>query len=337
MKTPKLIAAFAALALTQGAILAAETDPVGFVSNTVPANSDAVLGVPLYRAAEFRGIIQSISGNVVTVVGAPAWATNQFVQDLPGQPKTYAVLIASGTKEGMIGLVTANATNTLTVTLDSNDDFTTVKTEATNPGAADQIDVLPFWTPTSLLGTVPTGTEFLGFQSTGAGTNIAAIQVLGYTGTGWEDQITSDDASHLPLNFGSAFIVRNNSASAVVVSMVGSVPMSAHRTNFKTLAASTDQDIRFGFSSPVPESIISLGIPAAAGDAILGFDNAATGKNKAAATIFAYDGTQWVDDITGDPLDVNAKLQPGFGYIYRKFRTGAPATVTWQKLQSYLQ
>ena len=310
------------------------TDPVGFVSVTVPANSDAILAVPLNRAAEFKGVISSISGSVITVTGTPGWAVNQFVYNGTTITKTYAVQFASGVKEGMISKVTANTANTITVTLSAGDDFSGVVTGA----SGDQVDVMPYWTPSSLFTAAPpSATELFGFDTSGLGVNRGAGELYGYSGTSWEDEVTGDPASDAPLQFGSSYIVRNNSASALSLSMVGAVPMSTMRLRISTLANNRDQDVQLGYMSPVPESVISLGLPAVAGDSIIGFDNAANGKNKGAATIWAYDGTQWVDDITGDPLTSTVKLQPGQGYIYRKLKTATPQAVVWSHTPSYLQ
>ena len=54
-----LTAAFVALIGAASAQSTATTDPVGFVSVTVPAQSDAVLAVPLNRAAAFKGKIKN--------------------------------------------------------------------------------------------------------------------------------------------------------------------------------------------------------------------------------------------------------------------------------------
>ena len=327
MKTPKICCLLTAIALAQSSLFGVSTDPVGFVSVSVPANSDAVLAVPLNRAAEFKGVIQSISGNVITVSGTPAWTANAFAPGVTTN-KTYAVQIAGGAKEGLIGRITANGVDTITVTLDSGDDLTNIGTVAIplDPDGAgpltaqaDQIDIKPYWTPGSLLGTnLPAATEFLGFEN-------------------WENGETGDDATHSPIKFGKSFILRNNSASPISLSMVGSVPMTAAVIRLSTLGNNTDQDQRIGFMSPIPESIINLNIPAQAGDIIFGFDNSATGKNKSASIVYAFDGTNWVNDETGDPLGINDKLQPGFGYMFRKFRTATPQTVVWRKLPSYLQ
>lgn len=316
----------------------AASDPVGFVTVNVPANSDAVISVPLNRAAVFKGVIQSISGSTITVAGtSPAWTGNQFVQALPSQVNTYAVQIASGAKEGMIGKVTANSANSVTIQLAAGDDLTAVKTEAVDgTGMGDHIDIFPYWSPTSLLGNaLPSGTLLIGFSASGTGINLGATDLYGATGSGWEDGNTGDPADHIPLPFGAAYVCRNGSANALALSVAGSVPMTKFRT--RLAAGSTSQDIYFGYSSPVPEAVISLGIPAIAGDQIIGFDNSATGINKGATIIYGYTGSGWEDGNTGDPLDVNTKLQPGFGYIYRRNSTGSPNSVVWSHLPSYLQ
>jgi len=346
MKTPKICCLLTAIALAQSSLFGVSTDPVGFVSISVPANSDAILAVPLNRAAEFKGVIQSISGNVITVTGTPAWTANAFAPGVTAN-KTYAVQIAGGAKEGLIGRITGNGVDTITVSLDSGDDLTNIGTVAIplDPDGAgpltaqaDQIDIKPYWTPGSLLGTnLPAATEFLGFENSGTGVNKAASEIYGATGSSWENGETGDDATHSPIRFGKSFILRNNSASPISLSMVGSVPMTAAVIRLSTLGNNTDQDQRIGFMSPVPESIINLNIPAQAGDIIFGFDNSASGKNKSASIVYAFDGTNWVNDETGDPLSINDKLQPGFGYMFRKFRTATPQTVVWRKLPSYLQ
>src|SRR5262245_33271853 len=47
------------------------TEPVGYISLIVPAQSDAVLAVPMRRLSVFDGVVSSISGNKVTLNAAP--------------------------------------------------------------------------------------------------------------------------------------------------------------------------------------------------------------------------------------------------------------------------
>ncbi len=345
MKSTKLATLLAALAFSPA--FSAETDPVGFVSVTVPANSDAVLAVPLNRAAEFKGVIQSISGNTITVAGTPAWAADAFAPGVTAG-KTYAVQIAAGAKEGLIGKITTNTNNSITVTLEAGDDLTGIGTVAVpvDPDGAgpltaqaDQIDIAPYWTPSSLLGnSLPAGTQFLGYEGVTAGVNKSSTEQYAATGSGWENEATSDDASNTPLSFGRGFVIRNNQASPLTLSFVGSVPMSAARFRITAKAIGVDQDIRFGFMSPIPEAINALGIPAQTGDTILVFNNAAAGINKSSFKSYTFDSGTWYDDSTETAIDSTVKLEPGFGYIYRKFRQTNPAlqSFVWQKVPSYL-
>ncbi len=166
-----LTAAFVALIGAASAQSTATTDPVGFVSVTVPAQSDAVLAVPLNRAAAFKGKIKNISGSIITVEGTPAWTANQFVQNIPTQNDTFAIQLATGTKEGLIAKVTANGVDTLTLQLDAGDDLSGVKTgDVDGILNADEIDVMPYWTPSTLFSSVPSiGFVISGFEGSGIG------------------------------------------------------------------------------------------------------------------------------------------------------------------------
>jgi uncharacterized protein (TIGR02597 family) len=307
------------------------------VSVTVPANSDAVLAVPLNRAAVFKGVIQSISGNVITVAGtSPAWTTDQFVQMLPGQVNTYALQLASGSKNGLTGKITANGANTITVQLDPAENLTGVQTEAADgTGKGDHIDILPFWTPVSLItSAVSNGSQILLLESTTAGVNLSSSGSYGYDSGSWVDENTFQDANHSPLAFSRSFIFRNAGA-ATTISIAGSVPMNKHRIVIRSYGAG-DQDIAIGFSSPVPTPIGSIGLNFTEDDQLLVFNNSAVGQNKSASQVLYYttaDG--WVNE-SFQPVGSTFMLQPPQGYIFRKKATGAAGSFVYTALQSYL-
>jgi len=338
MKTPKIICTVAALAFSITTSQAVETDPVGFVSVTVAANSDAVLAVPLNRASEFKGVISSISGNLITVTGTPGWTANQFVFNGPldvgtDQIKTYAIQIASGTKEGLTGFISANGTNTLTVVLDAGEDLTGVLAGA----SGDQIDILPYWTPASVFTSLPaSGVELYLFPTNDAGVNHSPGTIYELAGTSWLNQDTGAAVGNSPLAFGQAFVLRNGSASSATVSMVGSVPMSKHRILLRTLAADTPQDSRIGYLSPIPEAIGSVGLGTNPGDELHVFDNSAVGINKSPVTILEFTGTAWLNQDSGANVNTSFMMQPGQGYLLRRVGTASPSTVAWSDLQSYL-
>lgn len=344
--------------LTAGSLSAqtptATTDPVGFVSVEVLANSDAVVAVPMNRSAAFKGVIQSIAGNIITVAGTPNWTVNQFVQNLGTQNDTFAVQIATGTQEGLVATITANTADSITIQLDAGDSLTGVKTEATNPGAADQVDIMPYWTPSALFSAAPpVGFEMSGFEAADPGINNGATEIYAHAGGNvWEDGVLGGDATHSRLRFGAAFIIRNNSGTAYMLTMVGAVPMSAQRIRLATKNNNTPQDVAIGYMAPVPEALSTVGdpnvpdneesanaldFPAEVGDAILGFDNTQSGINKGATEIYAWNGSAWEDDINGGVIDHTVTLKPGFGYIFRKAATPTPVSVVWVHVQGYLQ
>jgi uncharacterized protein (TIGR02597 family) len=337
MNTKAIFTTLAAMVATSLVAQQVTTEPVGFVSVAVPANSDAILAVPLNRASEFKGSIQSISGNVVTVVGAPAWAVNQFVYNASTQLKTYALQLASGTKEGLTAKITANTANSVTVTLDASEDYSGVATEAANgTGNGTQVDIVPYWTPSSLItSTVAQDSQILLLNSTSAGVNLSSSASYGYDSGNWYDD-TFNPADNTPLAFGTAFIFRNGGV-ATTLSMVGSVPMNKHRVVLRTRASNTDQDIAIGFSSPVPTTVGSLGLTFAEDDQILVFNNSATGQNKSAvATLYYTTADGWVND-SFSPVGNTYMLQPGQGYIFRKKGTPTAQALVWTALQPYLQ
>jgi uncharacterized protein (TIGR02597 family) len=200
---------------------------------------------------------------------------------------------------------------------------------------ADQIDIVPYWTPSSLLGgTVATGSRLLLFPTNVAGTNLASQTTIVRGPTAWF--IGAANADHHALGYGQSFVFRNQTANPQTVSMVGGVPMISHRHILRKLSASgTAQDIRIGFSSPVPEVIGNLNMGFTAGDRLLVFDNSAVGMNKSAAVTLVYSGSAWLQGPTN--VSATFQLQPGFGYIFRRASTAAAGTVSWSATQSYLQ
>jgi uncharacterized protein (TIGR02597 family) len=339
MKTPKLLCTIAAIALAQGSLFAVNTDPVGFVSVTVPANSDAILAVPLNRTSEFKGLTSALSGTsgsvTITVAGTPNWTAGQFAP-LATANKTYALQLASGAKEGLVLPITNNGTNTVTVTVSASDDLTGVLANG------EQIDVIPYWTPGTFISAVPNGSEMYSYinPNTGnspSGINLTpALLMVFDSGSGeWLNQNDESSLQNLALPFGSAFTFRNKSGSSVTISIVGSVPMTAHRSILRTQLSGAAQDVRIGYSSPVQELLSNVGFPAALGDQIFVYDNSSSGINKSPASILIYDGAQWLDGNDESPVPTFA-LQPGWGYVFRLAARPSATTLVWKDLQSYL-
>ena len=312
------------------------TPPVGFVSVTVPANSDAAIGAPLSRADEFVGVVESISSNVITLAGTPNFTVNQFVYASGTQPKTYFLRVDSDTKEGMILKVESNTANSVTVTIPAGESLAGILTNAVDT-TGSAVSIAPYWTPATLVTGVLAGTQILRYPTATAGTNLSPSAVYVFNGTNWLQSTTNvNDAT---FNVGEGLVLRNNSTTTPqTVSITGAVPMSGHRTRLFTLAPSLAQDQRILYNSPVPEVIGNVFPPTslAAGDRLLGFDNAATGKNKSPSVNLVWTGSAWLQGATN--VTTTFQLQPGSSYVFRKNQTGAtPVSVVWSDLQSYLQ
>jgi uncharacterized protein (TIGR02597 family) len=309
------------------------TPPVGFVSVTVPANSDAIMGAPLERASVFTGAVASISTNVITLQGTPSWTAGQFVQNSPTQNDTFAIKMGSGSKEGMVLKVTANGTGSLTVAVGS-----TAADDLSGIVAGDSLDVFPLWTPSTIFsGTIPDNTEFYLYDNTASGENPAPSEPLTYfTGFGWFDTVNYNDQSHRSILPGTGFILRNVQGSPLTLSMVGAVPMSKNRVVIRTLAANTAQDQRITYSSPVPETLNNMNLGAADYDEMYLFDNTTSGINKPPTPLVFASG-RWYNSVTFADVTDTTTIQPGSSFIYRKAATATPSAFVWSDLQSYLQ
>lgn len=333
MKAPKIICILAALAFSTTASKAVETDPVGFVSVTVPANSDVALGTPLGRASEFKGVIQSITGNTITLAGTPNFGVNALVYSNGTQPKTYYLRIDSDSKEGLCLPISANGTASVDITIPSGEDLTGVLTNAAN-GIGSSVSIVPYWTINTLFTGAIAGTQILVTSTATAGINLPTTTYT-FNGTNWLKGPTASNDDFLLVTQGVT--VRNNSTTtALTLSVTGSVPMTSHRMRLATLAPNTRQDIRFFYNSPVPEvvgSVFNVGslVP---GDQLLYIDNAASGKNKPSITL-VWNGTNWLQGPTA--VTNTFTLQPGQSYLFRKNQSASPSSVVWADLQSYLQ
>ncbi len=75
----------------------AVTDPVGYLSIPLPANSDTFVSIPFTRPAEFTGAVASVSGGTITLSGTPGFTANGFAPLGAVAPndghKTYYVII----------------------------------------------------------------------------------------------------------------------------------------------------------------------------------------------------------------------------------------------------
>jgi len=343
------------------------TKPTGFTSVSALANSDTLYSVPLTRASEFSGTVQSVTSNVITVAGSPGWTNNQFVYAAGTQPKTYYVLIGGGgtsnPKEGHTLTIDANGSNTLTVD-------TTVET-LTGITANTEVTIVPYWTlgtvfPASKAGVYFTATtlsssyktQILVPDNTANGINLPVTtyffsnNVDGTTGNiGWRivgDNFTSHDDD--PLLPDSYFNIRNIHGSPTLTFRgFGHVLTDTFATALQTLSTGQQDNavsmIRpIGVTlnqtglSPADGSFVGTTVPSQIKDTLLIFNNAQVKHNKKPSAIYFYFSgtpTGWKKKGAGTADHGNDVIPAGSAIVIRKAQTATGATVFWTNPPTY--
>lgn len=329
------------------------TDPVGFTTSNLLANSDTYLSFPFTRPFAFVGAISNVSGsppNTISVAGAPGWASNQFVYAQTGQPNHYYVLIgpsgSSDPKEGHTYPITANSSSTLTVDT-SRDDLSGVPTNA-------QVVIIPYWTPATLFPASNVGVSFTATTSpptyktllrvpsyTATGTNLPDAMQYYFYNSAWRRTADGSDGSDDPLLPNGYIIVRNdNGAPTLPLISLGTVIVNKKVTTPLLTSASGQQDNSVGIVRPLDVALNATGLGPANGsfgpnDQLLVFNNSQPAFNKSAG-VYYYDtsvgnsgGWRLAGDTTAS-TDHGADVIPaGAGFIVRKAQTAGGQTVFW--------
>lgn len=312
----------------------AYTTPVGYVSlgNTTPsqsavaANTEVRISIPLDREVVFQGVVDTagVTGSTIPFAGTPALGNLTTVP--------HIAIIANGAKSGLVGLVTANTANSVTIQTQSGEVVTDV-------AAGAGVVIQKAWTVSSLLsgGVIPTGTQLFAFSGTAPGIVIAPDLIFEFDGTDWVDTNSFEPANNVVLYPGEGFVLRNPTTTPIPSLVVsGTVPKANHRLIVSNLSAGVGQDIPFGFTSPVNEVVGLSGAGFTIGDQILAFNNTTTGVVKAPNIILEWDGADWVDTDSFEPVTTTFSFQGGVSYVYRR-PAGAPAgDVTWSNQPTYV-
>ena len=311
----------------------AKTTPVGYVSlgntsggNAVPANTDVAVSVPLANPTEFAGIVASVTSTTLTVSGSPGWSTNKWA---PNAATPYHVAIGDGSQKGLMGLVTGNTADTLTITLVNGASLASVP-------ASSSVKIFKAWTLKTMFPALPVGTRVLAFSGNVAGENLASDLQYVFSGTAWLQTVGgSGNADNVILYPGESFLIRTGNNPIVSLSIAGEIPTFSQRGDLVKLS-SANQDNRISFFSPVDVVIGQSGLGFTPGDRLLVFDNAATGQNKAASIILVWSGSDWIGlaGVSGSQGAV-FKLKAGQGYVYRRASTAPVGTVDWIADQPY--
>lgn len=323
---PKSIKSLLALALlAPGALFAqttAKTTPVGYVNlslsgaSSVLAGTDAFISIPLDNTNVFGGTVASVSGSTVTLSGTPSLGT------LTALTNPHVCVIASGAREGLTALITANTAGSVTISVPFGDNLTGVV-------AGDKIIINEAWTIKEMFGStvIPAATQLLAFSGVSGGVNLAPDVIYEWDGANWIDTGSFEIADDVALFSTELLVIRNSAATALPpITVSGTVATYKHRSVLDQVAGT--QDIGFAHRSAVGEVIGTSGLSnvCVAGDQLLVFDNAIAGQNKSASAIIEFDGTAWIDTGSFEDVSLTFKLDPGVGYVLR--RTGVTTVLS---------
>ncbi|CAA6694087.1 MULTISPECIES: TIGR02597 family protein [unclassified Lentimonas] len=333
MKTfPKTLALLSGVALLASSAIAQSvaTDPVGYVTISVPAGSDVTAAFPMHPAPSYVGAVDSVSlvsGNQYSIAlsGSPSLAVNDFAD--PAAP--HFVRVDDGIDAGMSLTILSNSSDAIVVELEGGDSVAAIESGTT-------LSLIPYWTAKSLIGDAPNNFQMLLYGTDVAGTNLASSSILIFANGDWYDSVTGGLSNDLIIHPEESVVLRNSTTEGVDLIVSGSVPMVAHRVALSTLSANAPQDIRVAYNSPTETIISEAGFENMNNnDQLLVFDNSLVATNKAASQILIFANGAWYDSVTGSDVSLTFKLMPGHGYVFRKAATVEPETILWKDTQSY--
>jgi uncharacterized protein (TIGR02597 family) len=307
------------------------SDIAGFVKLPLLGLSDNYISLPFLRPAAAVVTVSSISSNLITVAGSPGWSSNQFVYSAGAQSNTYYARFTSGAAEGRFYPVAANGTNTLTLTLGS-DNLNAV-------GQNDALSVEPFWTFKTVF---PNGsgvnisltsgnrnTEVLIPDFTSAGINLSAAKFYYFSGGLWKLVGQSTDRGDDVLLPNTHFVVRHNVSTNTTLTTFGVVAVSKLALPLIT-TTSNQQDNFLALTRPVSVSLDNSGLvssgafaasplPGALTDELLTFDNTVAQRNKSSSAIYYFWNGAWRRVGAGTNIvGQSAVFAPGNAVIVRK-------------------
>lgn len=332
---------------SQTEVGAVETEPVGFVSISLPVGSDTIVAAPLTRAPVHQGVAAGNSGLQISVADGGLGDFHTTPHYL--QPVT-------GSQAGLIFDVQTNTPDSITVF-----DNGVAPSGFTN---GVQFKVVPYWTLGTLFPPKDQGVSFTpSLNATGIGrrTQILFPDVAGsginraptrtyyfLTNSGWRNPATgTNSADNTPILPDSYFIVRNptNATAGLKLTVEGTVHTGPMAVQLDRLATGkNDNYVSLGRATDIPLNelgLISSGafkpssstLPTGRGDELLVFGPEQTGFNKAPIALYYYlsNGTTqaWRSSSTGTN-DVGGHILPaGGGYIIRKAAAAPGGSQFW--------
>lgn len=296
----------AALLLASMVGVQAEAQTVyAYVSETIPANSDVLVSVPVNNSIEVELTTSSVAGSILTVPNSPDFAAGDYSQ---GAFARYYVRFIDGPAAGLWSSVTANSETTLTI---DNADVAALA----SAGGGDTIRVYKHHTinsvfPDSLLNiSFVTGSQLLFFsasdtQNKAPGSDLTA----GYTtflNIGWGAE------GGRPIYPEEAFIIRNNSGNPLTYVKTGVAP--DHPVSF-LLKAGVAKDTPLGTGYPAAVTVKETGLGGFTGRQIL--TQGGVGQAQAPGSAATYSFTAFLNIGWGAGSDV--ALAPNSAFLFRQ-------------------
>lgn len=274
--------------------------PAGYITISVPANSDTTITPSLTRSQLFSAAATGISADTVSVTGISAGAF--------ASPNEACYLkVTSGALAGAFFPITANTSSTITV--DAGD--STLQQLGFLNG--NSIKVIPYWTLNTLFpdGAGVGGTSdalapssfVLESDYAGTGVNRASGKVFFYcTGdaennlsAGWYNNSDpfAGTVNNTPIDPSIQYIIRSVAAASVIVA--GQVPVTGAVTEIVTAVSQNDNYVAAPF--PIDVSLQESGLQSviastsdvlAPTEYVFVYDDAASGINKAAGSAYFY-------------------------------------------------
>lgn len=323
---PSFIALVTGISISSAPLHAqtATTDPVGFVTYAVNANSDQKVGVPMTQANLFSGPATTVSGSSITSVNVPILSGKNLLLATSGS--------AAGSWEEIVSST-----------------GTSISLLAAIPGFSngDSFVVRPFWTLSSLFpsgGAIPASPDpenprglVLVNDPLAVGINQASgASYLYHDGTvlpaGWYANGSFEAADDVVLSPESFLTVRNLTASPISVLFTGSVPVESSTIEVVSRVAGQQDNLILN-QFPAPVTLANSGLntsgavvtspdPENPTDLLLVYNLASTGLNPASSASYLYhDGSVlpagWYANGTFESAD-NVEIPAGGAVIIRK-------------------
>jgi uncharacterized protein (TIGR02597 family) len=347
MKLKTAIPSIAAALLAASPFASAQnatTDPVGFTSYTVRANSDQRLGLPLQQASVFTGMAASVNGTTVTATGLSPLSGSLFL------------VVTSGSANGIWESVSSSSNGSLTLA-----------SSIVGFSANNTFVVKPFWTLSSLFpngGGVPASPDvyeprgflFL-YSPSSTGTNLTpSNSYLYHDGSertaGWYDANDPDSGlKNSVLISPEVFLaVRNSTGSNATVTYVGSVPTTRFSLDVVRRSSGTQDNLVYNkFPADVTlgdSGLASSGAVASSPDVyeptdfLFFFTLNNSGFNPAASSAYIYhDGSEraagWYNANDPDSGVQNSVIIPAGSPLVIRKQSGASSVVSWNPAVPY--